>query len=142
MNEIKKSVIVPHTPQRIFEIVSDIEHYPNYLPWCSKSEIRRENENVVIGSVFIEYLKIKTHFVTKNINTPYSKIDMELVEGPFKFMQGSWQFTPLGENGCKIDFVLKYKFTNSIIERVIGPVFNYITKNIVDSFILYANKTK
>lgn len=142
MNEIKKSVIVSHTAEKMFNLVSDIEHYSTYLPWCSKSELREKSENTVIGAIFIEYLKIKTHFVTKNINTPNSRIDMELVDGPFHHMGGYWAFTPLGEHGCKIDFILQYKFANSIIEKVIGPVFNYISKNIVDCFIIRANETK
>ena len=142
MIEIKKSVIVSSTPEKMFNLVSDIAHYSKYLPWCTKSEIKDEYDNIVVGAIYLEYLKIKTHFVTKNINTPNSKIEMELVEGPFNFLNGLWSFTPLGENGCKIDFSLKYKFASGIIEKVIGPVFSYISKNIVDCFVKQANATK
>ncbi|MBY0379632.1 MAG: type II toxin-antitoxin system RatA family toxin, partial [Burkholderiales bacterium] len=100
------------------------------------------HDNIVVGAIYLEYLKIKTHFVTKNINTPHSKIEMQLVEGPFHDFNGLWLFTPLGESGCRIDFSLKYKFANSIIEKVIGPVFSYVSKNIVDCFVKEANVTK
>lgn len=135
MTELKKSVIVPFTPETMYNLVTDIENYPKYLPWCSKSSIDNTNGNEISGTVYIEYLKIKTHFATKNINTPFSKIEMQFLDGPFKTFTGEWNFTPLGENGCKIDFQLKYQFSNILVEKAIGPVFSYISKNIVDSFI-------
>lgn len=140
MIELKKSVIVPFTPETIYNLVTDIKNYPQYLPWCSDSKIDEINGNEVCATVYIEYLKIKTHFATKNINTPCSKIEMQFLDGPFKTFTGEWNFTPLGENGCKIDFQLKYQFSNILIEKAIGPVFGYISKNIVDSFIKEAKR--
>lgn len=140
MIEIKKTVIVPHTTKRMFNLVTDIKNYPNYLPWCTSTVINNENGNEVTGRVNIEYLKIKTHFTTKNTNIPYEKIEMSFIDGPFKAFSGQWHFTQLGENGCKIDFLLKYQFSNIILEKAIGPVFSYISKNIVDCFIKEASK--
>lgn len=140
MLNISKSVIVPHTPEKMFNLVTDIENYPKYLPWCTSSEIRSSEDNEVVGAVYLEYLKVKMHFVTRNINTPYSQIEMHLVEGPFKHLTGLWLFKPLGESGCKIEFSLEYNFSNTLLEKVIGPVFSYISKNIVDCFIKEANK--
>ncbi len=140
MLNIKKTVIVPHTPEQMFNLVDDVDNYKTYLPWCTKSEaIKREN-NILIGAVYLEYLKVKTHWVTRNINNPFSKIEMKLLDGPFKELIGEWDFIPLGNNGCKIIFDLHYKFANPILEKIIGPVFSYISKNIVDCFIKEANK--
>jgi ribosome-associated toxin RatA of RatAB toxin-antitoxin module len=85
-------------------------------------------------------MKVKMHFATRNHNTPHSKIEMQLVDGPFKELTGTWQFMPLGERGCKINFELNYKFSNFLLEKVIGPVFNLVSKNIVECFIKEANK--
>ncbi len=142
MLRVNKCVIVPHTPEKMFRLVNAIECYPQYLPWCTASKIVEQKENEVIAAVYLEYLKVKMHFITRNINTPYSKIEMHLVDGPFKHLTGNWLFTPLGESGCRIDFNLEYKFSNGILEKIIGPVFNYISKNIVDCFIKEANKGK
>jgi len=68
--QIKKNVIVPYTPEMMFNLVSDIENYPKYLPWCSATQILDKTASEVIGKIYIEYLRVKTHFVTKNINTP------------------------------------------------------------------------
>lgn len=140
MIEIKKSVIVPYTCKTMFDLVTDIPNYPKYLPWCVDASIKEQHDNEVVGAVYIEYFKIKTHFITKNINTPSSKIEMHFVDGPFKSFSGTWDFIPLGDKGCKIDFNLKYKFANHFLEKVIGPVFSYISKNIVDCFVKEAHK--
>ena len=140
MIEINKTAIVPYQPSAIFALVTDIPNYPKYLPWCKRAEIQSQSVNEVIGAVYIEYLKIRTHFITKNINTAPTKIEMTLVDGPFKHLSGTWEFTPLGPNGCKISFNLKYQFSNHLLEKLIGPVFGYISKNIMDHFIQEANK--
>lgn len=139
MLKIKKSVITAHTPAQIYALVSDIENYNNYLPWCSKSAVLSQQGNEIVGRVDIEYLKIKTHFTTKNKNTLNEKIEFSLVDGPFKEFKGCWQFIPLGENGCKIEFQLDYQFSNPIIAKLVGAVFDFAIKNIVESFIKKAN---
>ncbi len=140
MLKINKSVIIEYTPQQMFELVSDVENYSNCLPWCTRSEIRNHNGNQITGAVYLEYLKIKLYFVTANTQSPYSTIQMQLVEGPFKHLAGLWQFTPLGDHGCRIDFNLEYTFSNILLEKLIGPVFSHISKNIVDCFIKEARR--
>jgi ribosome-associated toxin RatA of RatAB toxin-antitoxin module len=140
--KIKKSVIVPFSCEKMFDLVANINSYQNFLPWCSKSSSFIDENNHTIGNIEIDYLKIKTHFITKNINKAPYKIDMDFVDGPFNDLHGFWSFTPLGNNGCKIEFNLNYEFSNIIVEKIIGPVFNFITKNIIDCFIkeAYARK--
>ena len=142
---VTKSVIVPYTPAQMYSLVSDIAHYPDYLPWCPKTVIkdhviRDQSEMKVVASVYIEYLKIKTHFTTQNTYVLDKSINMYLVDGPFKELVGTWLFTPLGADGCKIDFNLQYKFSNIVLEKLIGPVFEYVSKNIVDCFVKQAKK--
>lgn len=140
MIEIRKSVLVPYSTDKIYNLITNIASYPKYLPWCSHSEIKEQTENTTTATVYIEYMKVKTYFTTKNTNYPYEKIEMQLIDGPFKQLSGSWHFIPLGENGCKIEFFLHYKFANPVIQKIIGPVFNYISKNIVDCFVKEAHK--
>jgi len=140
MLTISKSVITPYTPAQMYALVSDVANYKNYLPWCPSSEVLKTDGNKIVGRVDISYLKVKAHFTTENINTLNERIDMNLVDGPFKHLQGHWKFTPLGENGCKVEFKLDYKFSNFIIEKVIGTVFEIVIKNIVDSFVKKAHE--
>lgn len=140
MLNISKSVITPYTPAQMYALVSDVANYKNYLPWCPSSEILKTDGNKIIGRVDISYLKVKAHFTTENINRQNERIDMNLVDGPFKQLHGHWKFIPLGENGCKIEFKLDYKFSNIIIEKLIGAVFELVIKNIVDSFVKKAHE--
>ncbi len=140
MLNISKSVITPYTPAQMYALVSDVANYKNYLPWCPSSEVLKTEDNKIVARVDISYLKVKAHFTTENINTQNERIDMNLVDGPFKHLQGHWKFIPLGENGRKIEFKLDYKFSNIIIEKVIGTVFELVIKSIVDSFVKKAHE--
>jgi hypothetical protein len=75
-----------------------------------------------VASLHIDYLKIRQHFTTRNTLRDGESILMELVEGPFQHLQGLWQFTPLGDFGCKVEFSLRYEFSSKLLEKVIGPV--------------------
>lgn len=140
MLNISKSVITPFTPAQMYALVSDIENYKNYLPWCPSSQVLKRDGNKITGRVDISYLKVKAHFTTENINCENQRIDLSLVDGPFKHLKGHWLFTPLGTTGCKIEFKLNYAFSNFIIQKVIGTVFEMVIKNIVDSFVKKAHE--
>jgi ribosome-associated toxin RatA of RatAB toxin-antitoxin module len=140
MLNISKSVITPFTPAQMYALVSDIENYKNYLPWCPSSQVLKREGNKITGRVDISYLKVKAHFTTENINCENQRIDLSLVDGPFKHLKGHWLFTPLGTTGCKIEFKLNYAFSNFIIQKVIGTVFEMVIKNIVDSFVKKAHE--
>ncbi|MDF0604897.1 type II toxin-antitoxin system RatA family toxin [Neisseriaceae bacterium TC5R-5] len=140
MQLIEKSVLVAHTPAQMFALVDDVEHYSRFLPWCSKAEVLSRQDNQLIASLHIDYLKVRQHFTTRNINQPGESIVMELVDGPFEFLEGRWCFKPLGEAGCKIEFTLRYQFSSKILAKIIGPVFAYISGSLVDAFIKEADK--
>lgn len=140
MLNITKSVITPYTPAQMYALVSDIPNYKNYLPWCPSSQVISSDDNKIVARVDIAYLKVKAHFTTENLNTLNQRIDMSLVDGPFKHLKGHWLFTPLGDSGCKVEFKLDYKFSNIIIQKLIGTVFELVIKNIVDSFVKKAHE--
>ncbi len=140
MIEVCKSVIVPYSNCEMFELVSNINNYPQYLPWCNRAEIKAQNDNIIIASLSIDYYKIKTTFTTKNTNIPYEKIIIELVDGPFQHLYGYWQFISLGNSGCKVEFLLHYQYTNAILAKLISPAFSFISNNIMNCFIKQANQ--
>lgn len=140
MQLVEKKVLVAHTPAQMFALVERVEHYPRFLPWCAKAEEHSREGDQQVASLHIDYLKIRQHFTTRNTLRDGESILMELVEGPFQHLQGLWQFTPLGDVGCKVEFSLRYEFSSKILEKVIGPVFGHISGTLVDAFIKYADK--
>ncbi len=135
MTTISKSAIVAHTPEEMFKLIDDIQAYPDFLPWCGKaSEIFRDEKNVE-ASILISHSGLNKEFTTQNKNTAFEKIEMHLVNGPFKSLDGVWSFKPLGKIACKVSLDLEFEFSSKIIGMSLGPVFSKIANSLVDAFI-------
>lgn len=132
---VNKSVLVGHTAQQMFDLVDKVESYPEFLPWCGGSKVISRNGDQLIARIDIDYMHIKQHFSTENSNEPPNLIKMRLLDGPFKQLDGAWRFKPLGDEACKIEFVLHYEFSNKLLDTVLGPVFSYIANSFVEAFI-------
>lgn len=135
MPEVTKTVLVPYSAKEMYELVANIEDYPAFLPWCSGAQILERKSDGVSARLNIDFKGIKQSFATENRNTPESRIDMQLKEGPFRALQGQWLFTALAEDACRIDFRLEYHFASAILEKVVGPVFGHIAATFVDAFV-------
>ena len=134
MAVVHKSVFLGYSAQQMFDLVDRVEDYPKFLPWCGGVEVRERGENSVVASVGINFHGVKQSFTTSNANTPPTSIKMNLVDGPFKTLHGTWTFKPLREDACKIELDLQYEFSSRLLEQVIGPVFGMIANSMVDSF--------
>lgn len=135
MTTISKSALVAYTPEQMFKLVDDIEAYSDFLPWCGNAnEISRDEKNVE-ASVLISHSGLNKEFTTLNTNTKYSQIEMHLVNGPFKKLDGIWLFEPLGDTACKVSLNLEFEFSSKIIGLTLGPVFSKIANSLVDAFI-------
>lgn len=140
MANVEKSVLVPYSASQMFQLVEDVERYPEFLPWCGGTHVEFRDERITRASIDIDYHSLKQSFTTENTRLPPRLIEIRLVNGPFRHLDGSWRFTGLDEEACKIDFRLYYEFSNRLIEKLVGPVFNYIANTLVDAFIRRAEK--
>jgi len=134
MAVIKRSALVPHTPRQMFELVNNIEDYPRFLPWCRESKIIAQTEQEVEGSIEIAWSGIHKHFTTHNSLHPYERINIKLVEGPLRQLEGAWNFIAMGETGCKVDLHLEFELPASFINKLVEPIFNHIANSLVDAF--------
>ena len=131
---------MPFSAAQMYALVNDIESYAEFLPWCSQSTVLEKSEQQIKASLNIAYGSLNKSFTTLNKLTPNLKIEMQLVDGPFKKLQGEWQFTQLGEDGCKVNLDLEFEFKSKIIGVTMGPIFSQIANTLVDSFSERANK--
>ena len=138
--KILKSVIVPFSAEKMFNLVDSCEDYPKFLQWCNNAEIIERNEHITCAKLFIDYKLVKSDFTTRNNKKFPEKMEINLVDGPFKSLFGSWNFLALNENACKINFEFNYEFSNIIFEKIIGKVFSLITNSLVESFIKRAKE--
>jgi ribosome-associated toxin RatA of RatAB toxin-antitoxin module len=139
MTTVSRSALVAHSPQQMFALVSEIESYPKFLPWCDRARISERDGNRAVATLRINFRGLKEEFTTENHERPNERIDMKLVSGPFRNLEGSWQFTPLSEKACKVELNLRYEFANALLDRVVGAVFDEIANSLVDAFARQAD---
>ncbi|HRP75811.1 MAG TPA: type II toxin-antitoxin system RatA family toxin [Rhodocyclaceae bacterium] len=140
MADVKKLVLIEFTPEQMFALVDRCEDYRHFLPWCGGADLHERTDTLTVATIHINYHGIKAHFTTENTKRRPFEMHIRLKEGPFKHLYGGWFFTPLGETACKIEFNLHYQFSNRLLEKALGPVFNHIANTFVDSFVKRAEQ--
>lgn len=142
MKTIHKSVLLTHSAPEMFALVTDVARYPEFLPWCDQSQIMESSTNGMVAKVGMSISGIRQSFTTRNLHEPDSSVHMQLVDGPFSKLEGSWVFTPLGDGSmraCKVEFRLSYDFSSSTLAALVGPVFDKIASSLVDAFVKRAD---
>lgn len=132
---VEKSVLVSHSARQMFDLVDQVEHYAQFLPWCSGTEILSRDEKIVVATVHIDFHHLKQSFTTENIRQTPNVIQIRLREGPFQQLDGLWRFTELTPEASKVELQLHYEFSNKLIENLVNPVFSLIAGSLVDAFV-------
>jgi ribosome-associated toxin RatA of RatAB toxin-antitoxin module len=146
MKHVKKSVLLWYSAQEMYALVTAVEDYPRFLPWCEKVDILHREEGGLTARLHLAYAGVRHAFTTRNAHTPGRAVHIGLVDGPFSLLDGTWQFLPLqqpseGESkACKIEFELRYAFSNGALEALISPVFDRIANTFVDAFVKRAEQ--
>lgn len=140
MANVKKSLLIQHSAQCMFDLVTDVQKYPEFLPWCGGVEVFASTPEYMEAKIHINFKGVKQFFHTKNFHQAPTQIDMTFISGPFKKFEGRWLFTPLGDDACKIEFTLKYEFSNFVLDKLIGPVFGVIANTFVNGFVKRADE--
>ncbi|HKK14128.1 MAG TPA: type II toxin-antitoxin system RatA family toxin [Gammaproteobacteria bacterium] len=134
MTTISKSALVPYSPEEMFALVEDIEAYPTFLPWCRSAQVTDRRGDEVCATIEISKAGVEKTFTTRNRHQHNKMIEMRLVEGPFRHLEGFWRFDALGEQACKVAFDLDFEFASRMLGMVVGPVFSQIANTLVDAF--------
>ena len=134
MTAINRQALLPYTAQQMYALVDDIKAYPSFLPWCRSSHELERAENTVTASIEIAHSGFNQTFTTTNVNVDSESIQMSLVKGAFKYLNGNWSFQSLGEQGCKVTFNLEFEFSNRIVGMTFGPLFGKLAGGLMDAF--------
>ena len=134
MELVDRSALLPYTADEMYALVSDILTYPQFLPWCSGTEILSQEGEELSARIGFSVGGVSQSFTTRNRLQSGKEIAMQLVDGPFSQLEGRWRFEPLGDAGCKISLLLEYDFSSKMVSLVVGPVFNKIANTLVDAF--------
>ncbi|KPV91986.1 Ribosome association toxin RatA [Pseudoalteromonas sp. P1-30] len=134
MPQIEKSALVMYSTKEMFDLVNDVEAYPQFLPNCSDSKIVSQHNNNMTASLEISKAGIKKWFTTENTFIDEQTVQLRLVDGPFKTLKGRWHFQALDKKACKVEFKLEFEFSSKLIELAFGKIFNDVAKNMVSAF--------
>ena len=134
MHSVERSVLVLHSASQMFDLVADVEKYPQFMPWCGGATVSAHDAHGMQASITISLAGIKQTFTTRNKHQYPSCIELELVDGPFSVLTGKWEFISLSQDACKVLFTLNYQFSNRTLETLVGPIFNRIASSFIDSF--------
>ena len=133
MSAIHRSKTVSFSAREMYELVNDVQSYPAFLTWCADAKVIRREQNKIRARLSLASGKMKYSFTTDNMALPHKRIEMCLVNGPFKRLHGIWRFEDC-ECGCRVSLHLQFEFANKIAELALARVFNPIANSLVDAF--------
>jgi ribosome-associated toxin RatA of RatAB toxin-antitoxin module len=154
MKHVHKSVLLWYSPREMYGLVTDVQAYPQFLPWCDRAEVLATHDDGMTAKLHIAFAGVHQAFTTRNVNEPGTSVNMRLVDGPFSQLEGTWRFTPLQKPGqtsdqpadpldapaCKVEFSLSYAFSSRALSLVISPVFDRIANTFVEAFVKRAEQ--
>ncbi len=124
---------LPYRPEPLFDLVADIERYPEFLPWCVGARVRERQGNEIVGDLLIGYKMVRERFTSRVVLNRPDRIDVSYSEGPFKYLTNHWLFIP--ENGgCLIDFYVDFEFRSKMLQKIMEMFFNEAVKRMVSAF--------
>jgi ribosome-associated toxin RatA of RatAB toxin-antitoxin module len=138
IREIKRTALVTFTPEQMFDLVVDVERYPQFLPWVADAEVHEKTERDLLASMCMERAGVREQFTTRNVMERPAWMSLELVSGPFRTLEGLWSFAPIGDAGTRVELVMKFEFANPVISLLFGKAFEASLGQLIDAFVTRA----
>jgi ribosome-associated toxin RatA of RatAB toxin-antitoxin module len=139
--QIRRSAIVRHTPAQMFDLVNDVEAYPRRFAWCAGARVLAREDAMLTARLEVRVGGMTQGFTTCNVLTPPQRIAMQLVDGPFRHLEGAWEFAALGTQGCKISLALDFDYSGRLMAPVMRAGFEKLADRMVDEFCSEAQRT-
>lgn len=139
MAHIERSALVMHSAEAMFDLVNDVQAYPEFLPWCVASCVISETDEQLLASLTIKKGGIEQSFTTRNSKLRPATMTMELVDGPFKKLHGVFRFQALSPTASKVILELDFEVAGKLLSMTLGPVFKQAANTMVDAFVKRAD---
>ena len=134
MRKVSRSALVPYSAREMFVLVDDVEAYPQFLPWCNDAEVHNRCDDTVEATLELHKGSMSNHFTTLNTRHEFTAIELSLVGGPFRHLEGGWQFKDLGDDGSKVILELDFQFKSMVVDMMFGAFFEDTCNSMVDAF--------
>jgi coenzyme Q-binding protein COQ10 len=125
---------LPWTPEQLFDLVADVERYPEFLPWVAATRVRSDSGTLMIADVVVGFRSLKETFASRVEKERPLRLKTEYIDGPLKYLQNSWVFRPDGEGGTEIDFCVDFAFKSRIFESLAGQMFDRALRRMIGAF--------
>jgi ribosome-associated toxin RatA of RatAB toxin-antitoxin module len=135
MRTVNKSALVPFTAESMYDLVNDVARYPEFLPWCRSASVLSQTDTQMHARIELVRGGFHKAFTTRNSMQPGRNISITLEEGPFRHLQGQWQFEDLDSTGSKITLNMQFEFAGKLLDMMAGPVFHEICNSLVNAFM-------
>lgn len=140
MATVKKSALLPYSAAQMYQLVHDFESYPQFLPWCESTRLLSRTPTELCAELVVARAGIRQAFSTCNQLRENERMDIRLMEGPFKKLHGIWTFTPLAADACKIELEMDFEFSGKLIDKAFGAVFGQVASTLVHAFCKRADE--
>ena len=134
MPKVSRSALIMQPVQKMYDLVADVESYPEFLPWCSGAQILKQEDSLIEASLALSKGSLGYEFATRNKMVANESIEMTLLKGPFSSLNGVWTFKALGDEGCKVSLDLEFEIANPLLRATVGAVFSKAMNKMVDAF--------
>lgn len=138
IREVRRSALVTFSPEQMFDLVIDVERYPEFLPWVAAARLHEKSDGALRASMEMQRSGVRERFSTRNTFERPSYMTMQLLEGPFRLLEGRWSFSPIGAAGTKVELEMRFEFANPVISLLFGKAFEQSCNTLIDAFIARA----
>jgi ribosome-associated toxin RatA of RatAB toxin-antitoxin module len=138
MREVKRSALVNRPPAELFALINDIESYPQFLPWCTHARVLSRSPTEIVATIGVRQGGLQGEFTTRNTLEPDRRIDMSLVSGPFRTLEGEWRLLPIDPEGCRVELTMRLAFSHRLTALLFEPKFAATIGSLVDAFVARA----
>ena len=135
MKEVKRSALLPYSARQVFDLVADVERYPEFLPGCVGARVlERYPDGGVDAELTLQQGPARLRFTTRNRMEPGRRLEMKLHEGPLKALDGCWEFHPIGDNGCRVELWVRFDAGGAAAGLLLSPLLESVCNRMVDAF--------
>ena len=131
--------LLRYRPEQLFDLVADVERYPEFLPWCAGVRVIQRDDAMILADMLVGFKMVRERFTSRVSLSPPHRIDVAYLDGPFRYLDNHWIFK-LRDGGCLIDFYIDFEFRSRILRAVMGPLFNEAVRRMVAAFETRAGK--
>lgn len=135
MPTIHRTAIVPYSAEQMYDLVNDIAHYHEFVPYCIASVVHEKSDDEIRATITLSAKGFQKSFTTLNRLQKNSMMEIQLIDGPFKHLEGFWKFEKRDENHSEVILDLEFELSNKMVAMMFGPVFQQVASSLVDAFV-------